>query len=352
MAGFFKSFYKKHQNLILWSFCIVTAVIMVLFIKCIFLLAINYQNKKPKGFDGILVIYDSLLGYKPKPDCIHRSIKKSNDGTLIYDVQNSIDGNSHRITPVQDGSDRKCFILFFGCSFTYGEGLEDNQTLPFYVAQFCPEYMPYNFAFRGYGPQNMTAQLSSPTLQQQIKEKQGLGIYVYNAWHIARTNGFMSVYNWWGRTLPNYFITKDGSVKRDGDFTTGRPWRSLLFQLLHKTRIAALFKMEIPPSINDKHIDLVCALIKESQTRFLKKFPGGRFYVLFHPYCTGNTTRITHYLQDNGIGFFAYPGLYDEDMATDWKHIITGDGHPSAYANKKLAEKLSADINDLNLAGH
>lgn len=301
--------------------------------------------------DGISVMYDELLGYKPQPDCDHRSIKKKN-GTPIYDVINTIDANSHRITPVQASNDRMRFILFFGCSFTYGEGLEDNQTLPFYVAQFCPEYMPYNFAFRGYGPAHMAAELSSPAIQQQIKEKQGVGIYVYNMWHISRTNGFMSVYNAWGRTLPYYVITKDGSVKRDGDFTTGRPWRSLLFQLLHRTRVATLFRMEIPPSINDKHIDLVCALIKKSEKIFHEKFPGSKFFVLFHPHCTGDTTRITQYLQDNEIGFFAYPALYEEDMATDWKHTIAGDGHPSAYANKKLAEKLSADINDLNLAGY
>jgi hypothetical protein len=73
--------------------------------------------------------------------------------------------------------------------------------------------------------------------------------------------------------------------------------------------------------------------------------------VLFHPHCTGDTTRITKYLQDNGIGFFAYSDLYDEDMASDWKHTIAGDGHPSAYANKKLAEKLSADIKALRPAG-
>jgi hypothetical protein len=193
----------------------------------------------------------------------------------------------------------------------------------------------------------MAAALSDPMIRDEVKEKDGVCVYVYNVWHILRANGFMSVYNMYGRTMPYYALLKDGSVKCRGDFTTGRPFLSMLFLLLHKTRLASFFKIEIPRVVRDSHIDLVCGLIKHSKVLFNAAFPRGRFYVLFHPYHAGEAAqiaRIKEFLQQQGIPYFSYPGLYDPDEAAGSKHIIPGDGHPNAYANKKLAAKLAADI--------
>ncbi|OQY36439.1 MAG: hypothetical protein B6243_03195 [Anaerolineaceae bacterium 4572_5.2] len=111
---------------------------------------------------------DDLLGYIPVPNTRVNSIKKLGDD-LIYDVEYSIDQYSRREVPGLEfrvsGSEtsntkpetRNQFILFFGGSFIFGEGLNDDETLPAHVGRLAPRYRPYNYGLSGYGPQQMLA---------------------------------------------------------------------------------------------------------------------------------------------------------------------------------------------------
>ena len=87
---------------------------------------------------------DQQLGYTVRPDAAITSIKKIDD-RVVYDVVYSIDEFHRRITPVGQTEDRTRFLLFFGDSFTFGEGVSDNETLPFYVGELAPKYKPYNY---------------------------------------------------------------------------------------------------------------------------------------------------------------------------------------------------------------
>jgi hypothetical protein len=56
--------------------------------------------------------------------------KKSVDGEVIFDVQYSFDDLYRRIVPWQPANDVDKFIVFFGGSQTFGEGLNDEETIP------------------------------------------------------------------------------------------------------------------------------------------------------------------------------------------------------------------------------
>ena len=112
---------------------------------------------------GALFQPDALLGYKPPSQTQVTSTKRRKwNGALMYDVVYSMDAYSRRTTPVAD-LDRasRGSILYFGCSFTFGEGVNDGETMPADVSRLVPEYRPYNYGFRGYGPQG-AAPLSAP----------------------------------------------------------------------------------------------------------------------------------------------------------------------------------------------
>ena len=80
----------------------------------------------PPHFEGSYTdnffVDDPLLGYTPHPNAQVQSIKKQGD-EVIYDVTYAIDEFGRRITPDQDDPARDKFLLLFGDSFTFGEGV-------------------------------------------------------------------------------------------------------------------------------------------------------------------------------------------------------------------------------------
>ena len=91
--------------------------------------------------------------------------------TVLIDVVYEIDGSGRRITPIEDRQPRNEFLLFFGGSFTYGAGLNGNETPPFYAASRARTFQPYNYAFHGCGAAEMLARLESATLPNQVADK-------------------------------------------------------------------------------------------------------------------------------------------------------------------------------------
>ena len=78
---------------------------------------------------------------------------------------------------------------------TFGLGVNDNETMPFYVAHFASHYRPYNYGVSGYGPHNMLAQLQRGNLTKEINENHGIAIYTFIDHHIDRAIRTMRVYN-------------------------------------------------------------------------------------------------------------------------------------------------------------
>ena len=44
---------------------------------------------------------------------------------------------------------------------TFGLGVNDDETMPFYVAQYASHYTPYNYCVSGHHPHYVLAQLTA-----------------------------------------------------------------------------------------------------------------------------------------------------------------------------------------------
>ena len=90
----------------------------------------------------------SDLGFQPPPGR-HTSKKLTSAGEVVYDAVYSIGEDGFRITPViHTGS---IHINFFGCSLMFGEGLNDDETLPYFLHELDLRISVKNFAWHGYG---------------------------------------------------------------------------------------------------------------------------------------------------------------------------------------------------------
>jgi len=284
---------------------------------------------------------DDLLGYTVKPDARMTSIKKSDD-TVIYDVVYSIDKYHRRVTPVEGPEQRHKFLLFFGDSFTFGEGVQDDETLPYYVAQSAPEYQPYNYGLSGYGPQEMLAKLQSDDLAHEVTETEGIAIYTFIDAHVERAIGSMYIYNAWGNRMPYYTIDWQGNLVRRGNFTTGRPLLSILYLALGQSEIAKYYHVNIPPRLTDRHYAFTARVIAEARDTFRAKFNSDEFYVVIYPDEGDYAEDIIPHFEQLGLKYLNY----DEriKLSSEEGLSIAGDGHPTGKAHQMVAKWIVEDL--------
>lgn len=282
---------------------------------------------------------DALLGYRLKPST-HVKVSKTRDDTPVYQAIYSIDQHRRRITPGQEHKRATRSMLFFGCSFTFGEGVQDNQTLPFHVSQLMPEFRIYNYGVPGYGPQQMPVRLEGAEFAEEFGEQgDATLIYTFVDSHISRATGWLQVF--WGRHFPYYRLESDQLVRR-GSFFSDRPILTHLYILLWKSSLVRYLNTALQwPLITDDDIKLTARIIEESRNTLREKFRSDRFYVLFYPSASvKNAGRLIPHLKKAGIRYFDYSTL-KEPGAID---VIPNDPHPSAESYRVVATILAKDI--------
>ncbi|MBS0548601.1 MAG: SGNH/GDSL hydrolase family protein [Proteobacteria bacterium] len=161
---------------------------------------------------------DDVLGYAPNASA-QVTAKKFFENTQIYDVTYTIDANGLRVVPAHAAGVKDC-IIFFGDSFTFGEGVNDEQAFASLVAaRFKDRYAVYNFGYSGYGPHQMLAMLQSDRMARILDCAPRHFFYLGITDHAARAAGLSP----WDQHGPRYRVEADGSVVRDGYFD-GSNW--------------------------------------------------------------------------------------------------------------------------------
>jgi hypothetical protein len=225
---------------------------------------------------GYYYVDDDVLGYAPKPGATVTSTKLV-DGQRIYSVTYGIDENGLRRVAAPQVSQPIGSIVFFGCSFTFGEGVEDDEAMPSVVARAVGDrYRVYNFGFHGYGPHQMLASIESGRFASIVREPPVLVLYQALWYHIARAEGRTE----WDRHGPRYRLREDGGVERDGHFddgvgpigATAREWleRALVYR--------ELFGSERP--LRKPDVALFVAIVRTARDRIRELYPNARFEVL------------------------------------------------------------------------
>ena len=61
------------------------------------------------------------------------------------------------------------YALFLGCSYTFGDGVGDSETLPAPFGARAPAYHVYNFATTGYGPPRANEWLAGASASMMLR---------------------------------------------------------------------------------------------------------------------------------------------------------------------------------------
>jgi hypothetical protein len=290
---------------------------------------------------------DDALGTAPARGMVGHSTEYEH-GKLAYDVAYTIDSDGLRVAPPLNARAAVTSVLFLGCSFTFGEGLQDDQTLPYQVGeQSGGRYAIYNFSFHGYAPNQMLAAIESGRVQQTARIPPRYIVYTALPDHIARVAGKIP----YGKHSPRYRLQPDGSVQRAGHFDDDEKQRSRFTASLAGNLLkSAIYRWiaSIQPHTNENDLHLFLALVRQSRDRLKAEYPGADFHVILwrnFPYEQETYDKMqagfaqmnipTHLIENILPGYNANPQQY-------W--ITAENAHPNALANRLIARYVVSEI--------
>jgi hypothetical protein len=263
-----------------------------------------------------------------------------NDGQVLARSTPHTDSLGRRLTVNPHPETRRKYAAFFGCSFAYGHGLEDVDTLPSQFARAAPGYAAYNYGFEGLGPSEILTQLRRIDFRSEIPQRDGLGIYVFISDHIRRSAPRLSAHLEFPER-PYYWEAPDGRVSSAPSFQAAHPLVADLFRVLSSSSTLNYFRVDFPLTLDEGDVRHTALLLKEMSAEYERRFGNRRFLVLLYP--SQSVPALTDYLDFFGVPYLDYS---QRDLATLMTEpaSIPGDGHPSAAANRFLASVLARDV--------
>ena len=280
-------------------------------------------------------IYHPELAYTLKPD---NSVYFNGPGDTS-EILRSSDVLGRRVNPRYNSADEH--LIFFGGSYTYGQGCHDYGTMPWLLSSMDTTKNIYNYALEGYGTQHMYDQLKGG-ISSDIREEDGIAIYIYIEHHRMRVCWAPDVSRWGYdfnayELLPNQELSKRGKF-----FEVYHPqvyfYKGLVNLNLFNSMLPVMESLrgyKKVQNLNDDDHLLVAKIIAESKEEYLKQFPKGQFLTIIYP---GEQTGIGDVFKAFGID------VLDLSAATDL-HAIGGiqrDGfHPNKIGNLEVANLIN-----------
>ncbi|HOV34119.1 MAG TPA: hypothetical protein PLX23_12240 [Candidatus Hydrogenedens sp.] len=172
----------------------------------------------------------------------------------------SIDKKGRRNTNQENDVEKKMNFLFMGCSFTFGTGVNDNETFPSQFAKLNPYCQVYNYGMPGGSPQEMYLMTLNPNFADDIENMPTVVVYTFISDHLKRLIGDWSILGKWGNNLPHIELI-DNKLHILGNFNETKPFSCFFANTLYKSTLLSIlfnqFGIDYPPKFTYKHYELL-----------------------------------------------------------------------------------------------
>ena len=205
-------------------------------------------------------------------------------------------------------------IYLFGCSFAYGDYLNDNETFGAYLAKITNRPV-YNFGFHGWGIQHVLLLLEHYDFSK-IKTPKYI-IYIYMDDHIRR---MYSKY-FEGFDDASYFRY----LYKNGEFIPDES-NGLTLYLYRKIHCYKNYKTATNPKNNEKNFNLFKKYIEKINDLIKEKFPDSKFIIFVYEEVWNKQDWQS--VEKMGIKVVRK----EEDLGNEIEEYRLGDSHPSAKA--------------------
>jgi len=273
------------------------------------------------------------VGFLPLPNTATR-FEEFLDNRLIADVTYKIDCSGLReISSTVQG--RPVKVAFFGDSFMFGHGVENDQTLPYYFVREAKGTVEgFNFGGEGWGPHQMLREIESGFVQR-VAGAPDLAIYEVIPDHLRRVAGRAP----W-EDGPKYVLCRGSDACYAGPFH-GDNYR-MYRHLLDKSWTVRFIDNHFARVSRLSDLPLFLAVLK--RTRSLLEENGTRFVILVWDQNELARTMMRS-LQVNHFDVIALSSIFPESDLTKFP-ITRPDKHPSAATNQAIAKYLWEQVGE------
>lgn len=290
-----------------------------------------------KNIDKIITLkgihfYDSKnkkhkLEFELKHDVDKHDVDKHDDKNreYIYNAIYNCYTNGLRYTECNVKADKA--YVFLGCSMVFGEGVNDNQTLPYYFSKSMNfETNILNCGVRGHGTNTALSILNSDIINDYL---QGAKIEYF----------FYSLID--DHIYRNFRVTVPG----DYWLYTGNKWFLLnqpfgkMKHIFKKSYIFRKIFLDIVDRYNKQfYVNYLIDSLKQMDKVIREKYKSKLIIIKWH----SDSNVLVKELQNTNLKFILLPSYNEENSC-----IIKNDGHPAPKANEEIAQILYNDINNI-----
>lgn len=262
---------------------------------------------------------------------------------LIYDIQiTELDGK--RISfPLDSPPKRTEHLFVLGCSFAYGDGLNDSETIPWILNKKQTRYSAYNLGKSGWGPNDVLSYALKKQLFPQNVPPKGAAFYLYRDTIDRALNTLQVAGHWAGNNEAVKEV--DGKFVSLGKFSEAFPIWHGLYKMIFQMNLTHLIGINWP-LYTESNVRYLARMIQAIQMEYKQQTSlDNPFYVVFYPLRVEETTqlRLREALNDLGIPILDY-SIVDLQAFMNEPATIPFDGHPNKAANDRFTDLLLRDL--------
>ena len=276
------------------------------------------------------------VGYIPKANT--RMTRAEVEGhPTNNDVVYTTGPDHFRVVPAAAETPEAC-VLLFGDSFTFGDGVSDEETFAAQVVTRSGRRVAaQNFAVSGWGPHQFLAGLQSGRFQRAVRCRPTDAVFLMIPSLIWRASG---VTNPWDTNGPRYRLGADGRPVRDGNL--GDPdrynWRRWI---------------GLTPVSKGNASRLAVAVVVEAMNELKRLYPGIRTHFISYRVASWSDTDFSseevagfeYDLQQAGIMPLPLEAIIPRYRFALSDYILgPNDYHPNARAHRLIAEFILREI--------
>ena len=270
------------------------------------------------------------VGYVPKANA-EMTARSEVGGRLIYDVTYNTGSDHFRVVP-QAAADAEGCVLAFGDSFTFGDGVGNDETYAAQVVMLSDRRVAaHNFGVSGWGPHQFLAGLQSGRFQRAVRCKPTDAVFLMIPSLIWRTVGMT---NAWDAKGPRYRLGADGRPVRDGALGDDDPynWRRWI---------------GLTPIGSEEATERAVAVIAEAMAELKRHYPGIRTHFISYRVASWTDTDLSpedltffeYRLHQSGINALPMESIIPRFRFEARDYILSdNDTHPNARAHRLIAE--------------
>lgn len=294
MITFLAKFKKINSVLISVFFFLTISCILVLLIELSFFVLIKivplpsfYHNVvnalEYKELYNRKEFWASINGFPvPNANSTTKSTVKFKDGSIVFDVTYSIDSYSHRTIPDQDKQSRNKFLLVFGDSRIFGVGVNDNETLPYFLSKFISDYHIYNYSIPNFGIENAYMLMQHNDISNEISETEGSALIFFNFSQVLYLIGSMDYVTSSGEQFSHLCLNEKNEFEVYRNYKSKHPWKFLLYKILSKSNMVKFFRIDFP-SVNENSLTTFLHMIDSIKEMISSSRKFKNIYFVFLP---------------------------------------------------------------------